>query len=78
MHDKDWILTLPLRADKMHPVPCTEPEAKAKRPAHEMVASLLEKENAEVAIQVKVKKARTAEGLVRGRPLLQDVLNSER
>lgn len=83
MDSKKWILPLPPNADKMHSI-CVSPivlkDARnfGKRAASKMEEekNVLAKENERVVRPVKkVKKQQADVGLLRGRPILQDVVN---
>ena len=80
MDDKRWMLPLPPNADKMHshavqPIILQCGRIPGKRPAMEGENKTLGKENDAITRPVKkVKKARTDVGVLRGRPILQDIM----
>lgn len=82
MKDKGWILKLPVGAEEMHALPVSaSPRNPHKRLAEEMEkdgGSVPGLENAGLS-SGPVKRSRvpkSQQGLLRGRPLLQDVVNS--
>jgi DNA replication ATP-dependent helicase Dna2 len=77
MEGQGWILPLPPCADEMHVLPFAKvASAGPKRAARDMDAP--GKENSTQQGYKRAKKPRAQEGLLRGRPLLQDVVNGER
>jgi DNA replication ATP-dependent helicase Dna2 len=75
MEGQGWILQLPPNAHKMHPIPSNRVATPNKR----TMDALEGKENTESARPTKrVKRPRTEEGLLRGRPILQDLVNEEK
>ena len=87
MESQNWILSLPPKADTMHVVPGTSVSNSNKRPVngHERF-SVHDKENViGVAVERPSKKAKGAikvltagEGILRGRPILKDLINNVR
>ena len=74
MDSNRWILRLPPKAQNLHPCLMEdEPAARIKRVATEMDG----KENSPVPRPMKKAKVKTAaaDGLLRGRPILQDLVN---
>jgi DNA replication ATP-dependent helicase Dna2 len=87
MESQDWILSLPAKADTMHVVPGTSVSSQNKRPVDGRERfSVSDKENVVgVAAERPLKKAKGAskvstagEGILRGRPILKDLINNER
>jgi hypothetical protein len=80
MHGKKWILPLPPNADKMHshavqPTILQCEHIPGKRPAMEEENRAIGKENDVITRPIKkIKKARTDVGVLRGRPILQDII----
>ncbi|KAF8123075.1 DNA replication factor Dna2-domain-containing protein [Mycena galopus ATCC 62051] len=78
VESRGWILQLPTRADKLHPALAVEASTTAsKRGAEHMDLPLHGKENA-LAVerpQKKPKLKRAEEGMLRGRPILRDLMN---
>jgi DNA replication ATP-dependent helicase Dna2 len=86
MDSKGWILTLPPNADTMHshavhPVALKSECSPRKRVALKMEGEkrTIGKENEVIARPLKkVKKLRADAGMLRGRPILQDIVNGEK
>jgi DNA replication ATP-dependent helicase Dna2 len=80
MDSKKWILPLPPNADKMHshavqPIILQRGGIPGKRPAMEEETKTIGKENDAITRPTKkIKKARTDVGVLRGRPILQDIM----
>jgi DNA replication ATP-dependent helicase Dna2 len=73
-----WILRLPPKAQNLHPCLMeNEPASGIKRVATEMDRPQMGKENSPVPRPMKKAKVKTAaaDGLLRGRPILQDLVN---
>jgi DNA replication ATP-dependent helicase Dna2 len=78
MEAKGWILRLPPNAQSLHPV---VPSGVAGIPSgNKRVAEAMdEKENCVAARPTKkMKKPKTEDGFLKGRPILQDLVNGER
>ncbi|KAJ7505308.1 DNA replication factor Dna2-domain-containing protein [Mycena galericulata] len=76
MEDKGWILPLPPNADTLHAVLSAGGSGALKRGAEDMDEVVVAKENAVGRPQKKPKLKRVAEdGLLRGRPILRDLVN---
>lgn len=73
MDGKGWILTLPAGAPHIPTLPAAEPQRSlGKREAKEAT----EREN-KGGSPVSVKKPRVDAGVLKGRPILQDLINGE-
>jgi DNA replication ATP-dependent helicase Dna2 len=86
MDSKKWILALPPNADQMHshivhPIVLKSAGSPGKRCAGKMEEEKMAagKENSDIATPVKkIKRSRAQNGVLRGRPILQDVVNGEK
>ncbi|KAJ6585002.1 DNA replication factor Dna2-domain-containing protein [Mycena capillaripes] len=76
MENRDWILRLPPHADTLHPALAVGASSAPKRGAEDMDASVVAKENVGAGRpQKKPKLKRAEEGMLRGRPILRDLMN---
>jgi DNA replication ATP-dependent helicase Dna2 len=86
MDGKGWIMSLPPNADKVHALPAHPIDLKSPHGPGKRVAAKMEedkgpagKENERIPRPVKkMKKPRVDTGILRGRPILQDVVNGEK
>jgi len=74
MENKEWIISLSPGADGVH-VPKPAPEVKAAKRRTADADDFEEKENCTPKVHRRTKKAKTEQGVLKGRPLLQDVVN---
>ncbi|KAI0079151.1 Dna2-domain-containing protein [Panus rudis PR-1116 ss-1] len=77
MDSKGWIMSLPPNADKLH-IDITRTPTK-KRPASQTDSMVAPNDSINTRPQKKTRKSKvTEEALVKGRPMLHDVLNNEK
>ena len=71
MSDQDWILRLPPSADKLH-------EGTIRSNKKRVATEAAGKENVMPVTPRKTKKAKIEQGVLRGRPTLQEVVMNDR